>query len=118
MLTLTPDLCAAVYDALRLTKPFANWNLPEGEDVKFHIVKTKRWHADHWKEKYRAKHHIRISAAQVSTWHRLLVCIAHEMVHVHLKHNKCDDRRDHGLAFQKYTVLVCQHHRDFDPKDF
>lgn len=118
MLSLSPELCASVYDTLRLTKPFNIWNLPEGEDVRFHVIRTNRWHADHWKEKRKAKHHIRMSAAQISTWHRLLVCMAHEMVHVYLDSNQICGRRHHGLAFRECAVLVCRHHRDFDPKDF
>jgi hypothetical protein len=118
MLTLTPELCAAVYDALVLTAPFNKWNLPHSEDVRFHIIKTNRWHADHWKERYKSKHHIRMSSAQISTWHRLLVCMAHEMLHVYLDGNSMGGRRHHGLAFQNCAMLVCKHHRDFDPKDF
>lgn len=118
MLTLTPDLCRAAYDALNLTKPFCDWNLPHGEDVTFKVLRTPLFYADHSKEPRKPKSTIRISSAKVSTWHRLIAVLAHEMVHLYLDHNQLNTRRHHGKAFQKSAAAVCRHHRDFDAKDF
>jgi hypothetical protein len=112
MLPLSTEVLRAAYDYLEATPPFCKWNLPQGEDVHFRVVKTNRWSAQHWK--WANGHHIDISRGKIGQTITLMVAMAHEMVHLHLKHNKCDDKGMHGLAFQKCCRQVCEYH-GFDP---
>lgn len=93
--------------------PFNKWNLPDKHDVRFCLLKTDRWHADHLSNR---GHRIRVSVRLVSHIDTLIKDVAHEMVHLHLKHNKIHERRDHGIAFKTAANLVCKE-MGFDPAD-
>jgi len=111
---LTAEHVKAMYGCLVDLPPFNKWNLPDKHDVDFRVLKTPRWHADHWKD---SGHHIRVSSARCSHAFTLLRDVAHEMVHLHLKHNKIHERHDHGIAFRTAASLVCRE-LGLDPLEF
>jgi hypothetical protein len=110
---ITSDHIKAVYGMLAEMPPFNKWNLPDKHDVKFHAMKTNRWHADYLYDK---GHRIRVSIGLVSHLETLVKDVAHEMIHLHLKHNKIHERRDHGVAFRIIATLVSKE-LGFDPSD-
>jgi len=111
---LTVDHLRACYGMLSDLPPFCRWNLPDKHDIHFAVLKTKRWHADHWRDKGQ---HIRISAGRCEHLYTLTVAMAHEMVHTHLNHNKIHERHDHGIAFKTAAKEVCTE-LGFDPAEF
>jgi hypothetical protein len=82
-LPLTPQRLAAVYELLRAFPPFNRWGLPTGAEVKFRLLRTKRWDADWWIEG--GRHHIRLSEERAGHLDTVAMAIAHEMLHVVLK---------------------------------
>lgn len=114
MLQLTPSLLRASYDFLNHTQPFNKWNLPDGEDVRFEVVKDKTLRG--W---YKPDpHRIGISSSCIGHTTNLILTMAHEMVHLHEKHiGICRDDVGHSLAFQRLGEAVCKVH-GFDPKLF
>lgn len=110
MLPLTVDMLRAAYDYLCTTPPFAKWNLPDGEDVKFRVGKTANLCA--WVEKISRKPHytIVISQAKTSQTVSLMQHMAHEMIHVHLYMVGAETGGEHNAAFRKLAVQVCKYH--------
>ena len=112
-LRLTPEMLAAAYDFLRTTEPFRNWKLPEGEEVGFHILKTRNHSADYSFEN--GVHLIRVSAARNGHTASLLATIGHEMIH--LRQQQIGDRGHHTVKFAKMAARVCRAH-GFDINTF
>ena len=112
-LPLTPALLRATYDFLRQTPPFKRWNMPPGDEVKFHVTRNLEVQGDHL---LNARiHTIRVSRQKTGTTRVLIELMAHEMVHV-----KCDAegiRSEHGREFHRRAALVCRYH-GFDPRNF
>jgi len=114
-LPLNPAMLEAAYEYLRATPPFSSWNLPDGEDVKFQVLRTRRIYADYYRHK--GKHIIRLTGKCGHTA-TLLVSMAHEMIHLHHKHAGIPMPGDgHGTAFKKHAARVCKYH-GFDPQCF
>lgn len=110
-LPLTPHVLAAGYDYLRATQPFKAWRLPPADEVEFGVTRhrdregdhsTYRWHTD--------EHIIRVSAYYVKNTESLLICLAHEMIHAHMKIKKIGQRNDHGTRFKRLAKRVCSIH--------
>lgn len=115
-LILTPEILRATYDLLTITEPFCKWNLPDGEDVKFKVVKNRKLCG--WHEKFRKTHTICISQVFHGRMQPLLETMAHEMVHVHQwRHASLARGAEHGVSFKRYAAQVCKIH-GFDLKLF
>jgi hypothetical protein len=114
-LPLTPDTLRAAYDYLAATPPFSRWNMPEGEDVMFEVVRSPRIFACY--DKTGDKHRIRVSRRTVGHTHTLMVTMAHEMIHLHEQSSGMATASQHTKAFWKLAALVCKFH-GFDLKAF
>jgi hypothetical protein len=112
-LPLTPDMLAAAYEYLRMTPPFKAWNLPDADDIGFHVVVDKKKSADFGVEN--GVPFIRVSAANNGHSATLMATLSHEMIHLrqHLK----GDRETHGPRFKRTAARVCAAH-GFDPLTF
>lgn len=113
-LPLTPDLLRAAYNFLNESPPFSRWNLPDGEDVNFRVVRDRTRYAYHQLDD--DKHSISFSSLIVGHNSTLIRTMAHEMVHVHERRSDCN-ATGHSNAFNKWGAQVCKYH-GFDPKDF
>lgn len=109
-LHLTPETLEAAYEYLRTTRPFCNWGLPDGEDIKFLVVRNLLYgyFIDFKKV-------IAISTFRIGRTDCLFETMAHEMIHVHL--DNFGVRSQHGKAFHRAAAQVCKEH-GFDPKRF
>lgn len=115
-LPLTTEALRAAYDLLNATPPFSRWNLPDGEDIEFKVVRDPRCYG--WYQRRRGRHVIAVSRRMVGYTSTLLRTMAHEMVHVHEGHTGVDKARvEHSAAFRKWAAQVCRVH-GFDPRDF
>jgi hypothetical protein len=118
-LSLTPEILAAAYDYLHVTPPFAGWNLPESEDVKF---KVSRRRSEYARYQWNGEHHIiEISQRGVGFTRTLIEKMAHEMIHLYLEimgwESKDPSPDVHNAAFQRFAAQVCKIH-GWDPKAF
>ena len=115
-LPLTPDILRHSYDFLNTTPPFNRWNLPDGEEITFVVIRSKTdagWHMFDG-----GKHTIAISGRCVGFTHKLIEVMAHEMVHAHEKHaGAARSGVAHSAAFHRWAAQVCKIH-GFDPKGF
>ena len=113
-LHLTPAILRAAYDFLNHTLPFRRWNLPDGEDVKFHVVRDpalRGWYKP-------GPHRIAVSSNCIGRTFSLIEVMAHEMVHLAERHvGICREDVQHSTAFKKLADRVCKVH-GFDPKLF
>lgn len=113
-LSLTPAVLRAAYDFLNETQPFCKWNLPDGEDVEFRVVRDRLTHA--WHSVVDKKNVIAISILTVGHTTTLMRAMAHEMVHVHERRSSCN-ATGHSRAFAKWGAMVSKYH-GFDPREF
>ncbi len=113
-LPLNKEMLAAAYDYLRTTPPFAKWNLPEGEDVMFAVVRdpaVRGW----YRLDEKSRHSIGISTRCIGRTDSLLVTMAHEMVHLFQRDARIESpRAEHNAAFNKLAERVCKRH-GWDP---
>lgn len=115
-LPLTPETLEAAYEYLRTTPPFSSWNLPEGEDVKFVVIKSKTDAG--WHKVENGKDIIAASEACIGRTLSLLELMAHEMVHMHQRDVKTETPGvTHNRSFTLLAKRVCRFH-GFDPKLF
>lgn len=114
-LPLTPEILRAAYDFLAVTPPFNKWNLPEGEDVAFQVMRSTVLHGSYDQET--GRHRIRISGNTHGHTASLLVTLAHEMIHLHEQQAGMATTAQHTAAFRKLAERVCKFH-GFDPKMF
>jgi len=112
-LRLTPDMLAAAYDFLCTSEPFRRWNLPDGDELGFHVVRDAALSADFSVRE--GVPCIRISEAHNGHAVTLLSSLAHEMIH--LRQHLTGDREHHGPRFRRMAARVCAVH-GFDPKIF
>jgi len=118
-LTLTPEVLASAYGYLIATTPFSAWNLPDPEDVRFKVSKSRKAFAQYiWDGD---SHAIEVSASLVGHTETLMATMAHEIIHLHLRLTGMESRsRDpnvHNAAFRKLAAIACKVH-GFDPKSF
>lgn len=110
-LPLTPDVLAAAYDYLCTTPPFSGWNLPDSDDIKFRVTKSKDCYAAYH---YDGGHTIDVSSAAVGHTATLMQVLGHELVHLHLRLTGMESRSDnpnvHNAAFRKLAAVVCRTH--------
>jgi hypothetical protein len=107
---LTADLLLATYNMVAEMPPFVGWNLPDGDEVAFHLTNergTRGWHSCS-----NNKHAIGISSACVQRFDTLILTMMHEMVHMHENHTNLDRGDvDHSRAFRKWAEQVCRIHK-------
>ena len=110
-LKLTPEVLRAAYAYLDETQPFAAWNLPDPDDVKFVVGSAKDifGNAD-W-----TKRTIWISRRRVGCTRVLFETVAHEMVHFYA--DRAGEKHLHGPLFLKAARQVCEAH-GFDYRSF
>jgi hypothetical protein len=115
-LVLTVEILRAAYDLLAGTPPFSNWNLPDGEDVTFRVLRRNDRYGQ-YQLRY-GRHHIAVSRSCIGTLNYLLVTLAHEMTHMH-EERVGVGRGDvaHGREFRKWALQICRVH-GFDSKAF
>lgn len=117
-LHITPEMMEATYELLLHTLPFKRWKLPSADEVSFVVIETDHFAADY---NFLAgkTHRIRINNKWIGSLPKLLICIAHEMVHMRLECECVSDQLSagHGPPFQKLARLVCKHH-GFEEKSF
>jgi hypothetical protein len=123
---LTPEILRAAYNYLSETEPFNKWNLPDGEDIGFKVTKPAKGtgramgctHCIIHDPGDRCEFSIDISENHHHHTASLMLTLAHEMIHVHQRHN-CVNRgkNSHDAAFKKYALEVCASH-GFDPGQF
>lgn len=117
-LPLTPEMLAAAYDFLMVTPPFDKWSMPESDDVRFRVSRSRsRFGFYRWDGK---RHTITVSINSVAYSSTLLETMSHEMVHLHLEELGMDDRggtNTHSGAFRRLADDICKLH-GFDPKAF
>lgn len=115
-LQLNKHILRAAYDFMANTQPFYKWNLPEGEDVAFYVVRDPKRYA--WYRRNGERHEIGISSTNVGHTLTLMEKMGHEMIHVHEEHaGFCQPNTEHSAAFRKLAREVCKFH-GFDPKTF
>jgi hypothetical protein len=105
-LPLTSELLAHAYDYLTCLPPFAKFNMPPSDDIKFRVIKSKKIFARYFIEG--GVHHIDVSSKMVGSHIVLLSTLAHEAIHLHLEEiGACDL---HGPSFQALADKVCLIH--------
>lgn len=114
-LPLNREVLESAYEFLKTTPPFKSWNLPEGEDMRFHVVRTPNPIAFYRRES--GKHAISVSSACVGHTATLVQVIAHEMIHLHEALIGLESAAQHGKSFHQFASRVCKFH-GFDPKGF
>lgn len=116
MIIPTPEMCRAAYDLLIETEPFNKWNLPDGDDIVFRVVKDKSCYG--WYRTEDDKDIIAISSEWCGLLGTLISTMAHEMIHLHQRHTCMDTPSSfHNQAFKKIALKVSGIH-GFDPKAF
>lgn len=118
-LPLTSEMLEACYEFLKTTPPACDWNLPEGEDVKFIVNKKLKkklaeyqWLGD--------RHSISMCARGIGHTSTLIRTMYHEMIHLFLEERGWESRGNenvHNAAFRKLAAQVCKFN-GFDPKAF
>ena len=111
-LPLTPDTLRAAYDYLATTPPFSRWNLPDGEDVVFRVVRSLELRG--WYRLHKGRHVIGVSRNCIGTTDSLMRVMAHEMVHLHEENVGACGSGQHSAAFHRWAGQICRRHR-FDP---
>lgn len=115
-LPLHPEILQAAYDYFRTTRPFRQWNLPEGEDVKFKLIKDPANVGFY--NTINGNHVIAVNPKYVGRTQSLMELMAHEMIHMHQRLTKTETgNTEHNNAFVKLAERVCKYH-GFDPKQF
>lgn len=113
---LTSEVLEACYEFLKVTGPFRDWNLPDGEDVKF--VVDRHHSTAGWYLCDGGKHTIGISSKCVGHTVTLIQVMAHEMIHLFQRDSSMETKgAEHNAAFKKLAHKVCAVH-GFDPKMF
>lgn len=120
-LHLTPEMLESAYEMLRTTPPFKGWKLPDPDEIEFRVYVARDRHAGfRGAMEPGGNHEIQVSLRTVATLPTLLMCMAHEMIHLrrHLQGERYNcPLRHHGVEFQRLAKAVCRHH-GFDEKLF
>ena len=113
---LTPERLASVYGMLLAWPPFNRWSLPSADEVKFSILRTRRWDAD-WVIKG-GTHHIRVSEGRAGHMDTIVQCVAHEMIHARQRVAATETRGvEHNAEFHRLASNLCKRY-GWDVKQF
>ena len=109
-LKLTPYVLKQAYDLLSATEPFTSWNLPDGDEVRFVVLKTRQYDAQLWTGA--GKPVISVSTERNGHINTVLSSLAHGMIHLTEVRCKIRSRgaNHHGAAFRKWAAQVCKAH--------
>lgn len=106
---LSVESLRAAYEYLASTPPFIRWNLPDGHDVVFRVVKSTVDYG--WYDRDRAgRHVIAVSRRSVGGSDSLMRTIAHEAIHLHQADVKMETSAEHNAAFWRLAAQVCRAH--------
>ncbi len=115
---ITPEMMRGAYEYLRQTPPFNQWKLPPGREVKFFVMKTKRYQALYSRYRHTNQHLIEVSGTRCSHTITLINLISHEMIHMYQALKGTEPPvAQHNAEYYELTKLVCEEH-GFDPKNF
>lgn len=115
-LPLTPDILRAAYDFLCVLPPFNSWALPDSDDVKFVVIRSRTDFGRHNVEN--GRHIIGLSSNTIGQIDTLIRIMAHEMIHAYQYEAKMETADvAHNAAFFKLAHRVSRIH-GFDPKAF
>ena len=116
MVRLTPEVMRHIYAALRETRPFNRWSLPDPKHVRFGAVRDVTY-SGLCTMVDGEKPIIRINVKRNPTIGDAIATMAHEMCHIRqfaaeparaAKHGIDDD--GHGPDFIRLAKMVCKHH--------
>jgi hypothetical protein len=113
-LTITPESCAALYDALREFPPFIKLRLPDSDAIEFHVVRDAAVYGTYH---FGDDHAITVSEKRVGHWHTLTETMAHEMIHLYQSIRGTQTKAEHNSEFRKLASQVC-HAFGFDERCF
>lgn len=103
---LTSERMRLAYEFLAECPPFAGWNLPAGEDIKF--MQCRDADARGWHDIKNGQRRIAISQEHVRDAEMLLMTMAHEMIHVHENETEMMTRAQHSPTFVILARRVCK----------
>ncbi len=117
-LTLTPQALHSAYSYLAATKPFCDWSLPATDSISFEVVSGIAVHG-YVQESEKRGGPLTLGISEEANQHTLtlMMTIAHEMVHLHLKQIQFRGWKNHGPRFRAIAAEVCAAH-GFDPGPF
>jgi hypothetical protein len=116
-LRFTADDLEWCYEFLAHLPPFRGWNLPDGHEVTFKVIRSNIVAGDYHFDRGAGRDVIRISNRVIGSTHKLIEIMAHEMIHLHQRRARMETKGEHNAAFMKLADEVCRHHH-FDPKAF
>ena len=94
---ITPEIARGAYEFLHTIPPFNGWNLPDGEDIKFKIIKSHMTSGEY--RHYGGDDH-EIAVYKDMMPPALLGVVAHEMIHLHQRMTKTDGGGAHNRSFK------------------
>lgn len=106
---ITPERLRAIYDCLRHFPPFARWNLPPGELVRFRVTR----HTDregHYTRTIRGDDYkIAVSELKVGHFSSVVEVVAHEMIHLYQDITKTETPNTvHNSEFKRHSRNICR----------
>lgn len=102
---LTPESLAAMYDLVKVLPPFSKWNLPDSEDVEFHVSGFRNRNGDYSPE----PHVIRLSYHSTDHVGKALEIMAHEVLHLAQYLRKLDTpNTEHNADFRKTWAKIAR----------
>jgi hypothetical protein len=116
MLILNEEFLRSAYNMLCCVEPFNKWNLPDGEDVIFKVIKDASVYG--WYLNDDGKHTIAVSESRCGHLMTVVATMAHEAIHL-FQNTTCMETPGsfHNAAFKKLAQKVSALH-GFDPKAF
>lgn len=103
-LAITPESCAALYDALRSLNPFRGWNLPDSDAIEFHVVRDAAVYGTYH---FGDDHAISVSESRVGHWSTFTQTMAHEMIHLYQSIRGTQTKAEHNREFGRLARQVC-----------
>jgi hypothetical protein len=104
------------YELVVACPPFDGWNLPESEDIKFTLCRSKDTRGYYkWHPKKKQPHEIGISVNCIGNLNSLNEVMMHEIVHLHERIVKTvSPHAMHNAAFIAWSRTICKiHELDF-----
>lgn len=107
---VTVELVEAVYEMLRMTKPFKGWKLPHADDISFAMIRKPGTSGEFYVNPNGIPY-ICINDKFHHTLQELMKTVAHEMCHLyeHLYYFRQDIH--HGAIFRQCADRVCRIHQ-------
>jgi len=113
---ITPDSLRACYNYLAETPPFNRWNLPDGDDVDFVVIRSRTDAG--WHKIVNSRDIIAVSSVTIGRTLSLMEVMSHEKVHVYQrKYGTETPGVAHNREFYLLGAKVCKVH-GFDPRLF